>query len=74
MLDAGYNHVVAGFLTECLHSLVAGLAAGLTADVIEDKEDVMFLVDVDRQLQLNLCRMNRHDWVLRPVTVVGWNA
>lgn len=66
--------MVGGFLTECLHSLVAGLAAGLTADVIEDKEDVMFLVDVDRKLELNLCRMKRHDCVLQPETVVGWDA
>lgn len=74
VFDTDSNHMVTGFLTECLHSLVAGLAAGLTTDVIEDKEDVMFLVDVDRQLELNLCRMKRHDCVLRPVTVVGCNT
>lgn len=54
--SSGHAGVGTGFLTEGLHSLVAGLAAGLTADVIEDEEDVMFLVNVDRQLDLNLCK------------------
>lgn len=40
-------------LTERLHSLSL-LAAGLTADVVKSEEDVMFLMHVDRQLNLNL--------------------
>lgn len=40
-------------LTERLHSFSL-LAAGLTADVVKSEEDVMFLMHVDRQLNLNL--------------------
>lgn len=53
---SGHVGVGTGLLTERLHSLAAGLAAGLAADVIEDEEDVMLLVNVDRQLDLDLSK------------------
>lgn len=34
--------------------LAARFAAGLTADVVKSEEDVMFLMHVDRKLNLNL--------------------
>lgn len=40
-------------LTKRLHSFSL-LAAELTADVVKSEEDVMFLMHVDRQLNLNL--------------------
>lgn len=49
-------------LTQGLYSLsllAAGLAAGLTADMIKGEEDVVFLVHVDRQLNLYLCTVEQ---------------
>lgn len=37
-----------------LSLLAASLAAGLTADVVKGEEDVVFLMHVDRQLNLYL--------------------
>lgn len=48
-----------GGLAEGLHSSVAGLAAGLAADVIKNEEDVMLLMYVDRQLGHGLCKRKK---------------
>lgn len=41
---------------DSLSLLGAGLGTDLTADVVEGKEDVVFLMDMDRQLNLYLHR------------------
>lgn len=46
-------------LTQCLHSLSllgAGFVAELTADVVEGEENVVLLMNMDRQLNFNLHR------------------
>lgn len=49
-------------LTQGLYAfslLAAGLAAGLAADMVKGEEDVVFLMHVDRQLNLYLYKVEQ---------------